>query len=104
MAKPLPRIDEPQRPERPDTASHKPNVMSVARLENPPDAKEPVGHSRTLRHVMSLSIKKLPMRHREILSKKINQLLDADARLMDGSYVTNKSAAILWIIENEVKL
>jgi hypothetical protein len=97
MAKPLPRIDGTEVVQQP-----RPQIQK--QLETPPEVKEVVGHSRTLRHVMSLSIKKLPMRHREILSKKINQLLDADARLMDGSYVTNKSAAILWIIENEVKL
>jgi hypothetical protein len=83
MAKPLPRIDGTEVVQQPQPQIQK-------RLENPPNAKESVGHSRTLRHVMSLSIKKLPMRHREILNKKINQLLDADARLMDGSYVTNK--------------
>lgn len=46
---------------------------------------------------------KLPMKHREILHKKLRQLQDSGARLADGTEVSDKTKAVLWILENEVK-
>jgi hypothetical protein len=45
----------------------------------------------------------LPPKHRKILSDKIRQLQDCGATLSDGTEITDKTKAILWILENEVK-
>lgn len=45
---------------------------------------------------------KLPMKHRTILHKKLRQLQDSGARLEDGTEVSDKTKAVLWILENEV--
>lgn len=47
---------------------------------------------------------KLPMRHRHILRDKLRKLQDAGATLEDGTQVSDKTKAILWILENEVKV
>lgn len=46
---------------------------------------------------------KLPMKHREILHKKLRKLQDAGAKLQDGTEVSDRTKAVLWILENEVK-
>lgn len=61
------------------------------------------GYSRSLSHVRRVDLR-LPMKHRKILSEKIRQLQDTGARLQDGTHVTDKTKAILWIIENEVDI
>lgn len=60
-------------------------------------------HSFSLAHVMRVDLK-LPPKHRQILSTKIRQLQDAGARLEDGTEVTDKTKALLWILENEVSV
>lgn len=40
----------------------------------------------------------------KILRDKLRQLQDTGARTADGRYVTNRSQAVRWILENEVKL
>ena len=45
---------------------------------------------------------KLPMKHRAILHKKLRQLQDEGATLEDGTEVSDKTKAVLWILENEV--
>lgn len=47
---------------------------------------------------------KLPMKHRTILHKKLRQLQDSGARLEDGTEVSDKTKAVLWILENEVDI
>lgn len=44
----------------------------------------------------------LPPKHRKILSDKIRKLQDEGAKLDDGTEVTDKTKAVLWILENEV--
>lgn len=46
---------------------------------------------------------KLPMKHREILHRKLRQLQDAGAKLQDGTEVSDRTKAVLWILENEVR-
>lgn len=46
---------------------------------------------------------KLPMKHREILHRKLRKLQDAGAKLEDGTEVSDRTKAVLWILENEVK-
>ena len=45
---------------------------------------------------------KLPLKHRKILHDKMRQLQDAGAKLEDGTEVSDKTKAVLWILENEV--
>lgn len=47
---------------------------------------------------------KLPIKHRTILHKKLRQLQDEGATLEDGTEVSDKTKAVLWILENEVVL
>jgi len=46
---------------------------------------------------------KLPMKHREILHRKLRQLQDSGAKLQDGTEVSDRTKAVLWILENEVR-
>ena len=90
----LPTINnEPQQRQ----AKPKPASRQKSRPEPVPAAE---GYTRTMRHVASLSVKNMPMKHREILSQKIRDLQDAGARLADGTEVTDKTKAILWILES----
>jgi len=45
---------------------------------------------------------KLPLKHRRILRDKLRQLQDTGARLEDGTEVSDRTKAVLWILENEV--
>ncbi len=45
---------------------------------------------------------KLPPKHRNILHTKLRQLQDAGAKLEDGTEVSDRTKAVLWILENEV--
>jgi hypothetical protein len=45
---------------------------------------------------------KMPRHHAKILRDKLRQLQDSGARLMDGTLVSDRTKAVLWIIENEV--
>lgn len=45
---------------------------------------------------------KLPIAHRVILRDKLRKLQDSGAKLQDGTEVTDKTKAVLWILENEV--
>lgn len=45
---------------------------------------------------------KLPPKHRNILHTKLRQLQDSGARLEDGTEVSDRTKAVLWILENEV--
>lgn len=45
---------------------------------------------------------KLPQLHAEILRDKLRQLQDTGARLKDGTMVSDRTKAMLWIFENEV--
>ena len=93
MAKPLPRIDEPQRPERPDTASHKPNVMSVAKLETPPASEGYIPRNVDVR---------MSRAQARILRDKLRTLEDSGAKTADGKPVNNRAQAVRWILENLV--
>lgn len=45
---------------------------------------------------------KLPPKHRNILHTKLRLLQDSGARLEDGTEVSDRTKAVLWILENEV--
>lgn len=45
---------------------------------------------------------KLPRAHAEILRDKLRQLQDTGAKLADGTMVSDRTKAVLWILENEV--
>ena len=45
---------------------------------------------------------KMSRTHATILRNKLRQLQDVGARLKDGAIVSDKTKAILWILENEV--
>ncbi len=45
---------------------------------------------------------KLPPKHRNILHTKLRMLQDSGARLEDGTEVSDRTKAVLWILENEV--
>jgi hypothetical protein len=93
MAKPLPRIDgeQPRQQELQPVAT---------KLENPPASE---GYNRTLIYASTLSIKRLSKPHRNAFCDIIRRLQDNGARLQDGSAVTDKTKAFLWMIENAEK-
>lgn len=47
---------------------------------------------------------KMTRQQAEILRDKLRKLQDSGAKTADGVFVTNKSQAVRWILENEVKL
>ena len=91
MAKPLPRIDgtETVRELRP----------VEQKIEQPAPPEE--NYVTSMAHVRRVDVV-LPPKHRKILSDKIRKLQDEGARLDDGTEVTDKTKAVLWILENEV--
>jgi hypothetical protein len=46
---------------------------------------------------------RLPPLHRNILHAKLRELQDNGAKLKDGALVTDKTKAVLWILENCVR-
>jgi hypothetical protein len=58
------------------------------------------GYNRTLIYASTLSIKRLSKSHRNAFCTIIRRLQDSGARLQDGSAVTDKTKAFLWMIEN----
>ena len=86
------------------TINDTPTKPKAKQKQAPVEVPASEAYSRTLRHVASLSIKRVPMKHRVILSQKIRDLQDVGARLADGTVVTDKTKAFLWIVENEVKV
>lgn len=66
-----------------------------------PALEESYVHS--MAHVRRVDVL-LPPKHRKILSDKIRILQDAGATLQDGTEVTDKTKAFLWILENEVSV
>lgn len=91
----LPRIDDaPVKQEQPPLKPVAQQEVQVA---------ETIAHARTLRHAARIDCR-LPKPHREIFSQKINQLINEEAQLKDGTYVTDKTKAFLWILENEVSV
>lgn len=42
----------------------------------------------------------LPPEHRELIGRKIMQLVNEGAMLKNGKLVTDRTKAVLWIIEN----
>mgnify|MGYP006321148897 CR=1 FL=1 len=45
---------------------------------------------------------KMPRHHAKILRDKLRHLQDSGARLMDGTLVSDRTKAVLWIMENLV--
>ena len=87
MAKPLPRIDGTSEP--------------VQQQFTEPARKQehaPIAEGYLPRRVDV----KMPRHHAKILRDKLRQLQDTGARLMDGPIVSDRTKAVLWIIENEV--
>lgn len=89
----LPRIDDTP------VNQEQPTIKPVAQQEV--QVAETIAHSRTLRHVRRIDVL-LPPKHRQIMSAKIRQLQDTSATLADGTLVTDKTKAFLWILENLV--
>jgi hypothetical protein len=106
MAKPLPRIDS----EQPDNNRIKPGMtihgkpgeeLLEAALQNVTSQEPEENYVTSMAHVRRVDVL-LPPKHRKILSDKIRKLQDAGAKLEDGTEVTDKAKAVLWILENEV--
>jgi hypothetical protein len=93
MAKPLPRIDGTE-------VVQQPRAQVQKQLDNPPASE---GYNRTLIYASTLSIKRLSKPHRNAFCDIIRRLQDNGARLQDGSAVTDKTKAFLWMIENAAK-
>lgn len=83
----LPSVDDESEPERP-----KPRTNGAPK-------SEPVIVEGYLPRRVDV---KLPLMHRRILRDKLRQLQDAGARLADGTEVSDRTKAVLWILENEV--
>lgn len=86
----LPRIDEQQ--------------QSAPQLPEPPKAQRSVELPEFSGYVPRRVDVKLPIKHRNILHKKLRMLQDAGARLADGTEVSDRTKAVLWILENEVQV
>ena len=91
MAKPLPRIDGTE------TIQQLKPVEQKVEHSVPPEEN----YVTSMAHVRRVDVV-LPPKHRKILSDKIRKLQDEGARLDDGTEVTDKTKAVLWILENEV--
>jgi hypothetical protein len=91
----LPRIDgsEPQQQTRrePPAAAEE---QAIA---------ERISYSRTLRHASAISVKRMSMQHRKQFCEIIRSLQDRGASLADGTPVTDKTKAFLWMLENHVR-
>ena len=85
MAKPLPRIDGTETIQQ---------LKPVAKAPELPPIVE--GYKANRIDV------KLPNSHAEIFHSKWMALMDTGARLKDGTEVTDRTKAFLWILENEV--
>lgn len=81
-----------------DDATMKPPSVSKVVAEFSKPGPAPIAEGYVPRRVDV----KLPMKHRMILHKKLRQLQDSGARLEDGTEVSDKTKAVLWILENEV--
>ena len=57
------------------------------------------GYSASLAAFRRIDLR-LPIRHRAIMRDKLRQLQDSGAKLADGTEVTDKTKAVLWILEN----
>jgi hypothetical protein len=93
MAKPLPRIDGTE-------VVQQPRAQVQKQLENPPASER---YSQTLIYASTLSIKRMPKTHRDAFCDIIQRLQNNGARLQDGTAVTDKTKAFLWMIENTSK-
>jgi len=69
------------------------------KIEKPAPPEE--NYVTSMAHVRRVDVV-LPPKHRKILSDKIRRLQDEGATLEDGTEVTDKTKAVLWILENEV--
>lgn len=88
MAKPLPRID--------DTPQQQRQLQPVAK----PAEHAPISEG----YKASRIDVKLPPSHADRFHRKWMSLMDSGARLEDGTEVTDRTKAFLWILENEVKV
>ncbi len=52
----------------------------------------------------NVDVRRMTKRQAEVLHAKLRHLQDIGAKTADGQFVVNKSQAIRWILENEVKL
>lgn len=80
-----------------------PRIDNAAVVVEPPaqEAKpEPVAE--TVGYAPRRVDVKLPMKHRQILHQKLRILQDSGATLADGTEVSDRTKAVLWILENEV--
>jgi len=99
MAKSLPRVDLTETAENQSTTVSKTEVSIQATAAS---VHVTENYTYSLEHVRRLDVL-LPQKHRKIMSDKIRHLQDIGAKLQDGTLVTDKTKALLWIIENEVK-
>lgn len=81
----LPSVDE-QRPLRPHVATRPPEPAE--------SGVEPEGYLPRRVDV------KLPLPHRRILRDKLRQLQNEGAKLADGTEVSDKTKAVLWMLEH----
>lgn len=90
----LPRIDATDSVQQSRLALQ---TLHVAESTPCPEAN----YATSMAHVRRVDVL-LPLKHRKILSDKIRKLQDSGATLEDGTEVTDKTKAVLWILENEV--
>ena len=92
----LPRIDStPQQQPKNQQRQLKPQQKDE-------HSAEPVrGYQDSLAAFVRIDVR-LPQKHRVILRDKLRALQDSGAKLSDGTEVTDKTKAFLWILENLV--
>lgn len=81
----------------PSVENARPPMNATKNVE--PKQTEVEGYQMRLASFRRVDVK-LPHKHRVILRDKLRALQDGGARLADGTAVTDKTKAVLWILEN----
>lgn len=89
----LPSVDAPNQKQKEPRRQ-----QSVLPVSKPEPQQEPIAEGYLPRRVDV----KLSRKHAAILRDKLRTLEDAGAKLEDGTFVSDRTKAVLWILENEV--
>ena len=98
----LPSVDQTPQQKQQRTLKPGPLPALVTKIDTqPPVPNDEDNYQMTMAAFVRVDVK-LPIPHRVILRDKLRKLQDSGAKLQDGTEVTDKTKAVLWILENEV--
>jgi hypothetical protein len=97
----LPSVDTPQqqnkqRPLKPGT-----QPSPILKVDIQPAVPNDEDNYQTCLEAFARVDVNLPVKHRAILRAMLRELQDTGAKLQDGTKVTDKTKAILYLLENE---